>query len=159
MCHAEIPSLQHDAGIIISPTDSSTAPAVLDLAKQANIPVVIADIGTDSGEYVSFIISDNYQGAYGVGKALAAAMKAAGKQDGSFDGVPEFVPLLQSGELVVSGMQQPYLMGQESGRAMVDYLAGKTPPKEILVPIKIVTSSNIEQELPTIKETVFANEM
>jgi|HigsolmetaAR202D_1030399.scaffolds.fasta_scaffold05599_4 ABC-type sugar transport system, periplasmic component len=238
------------AGIIISPTDSSTAPAVLDLAKQANIPVVIADIGTDSGEYVSFIISDNYQGAYGVGKALAAAMKAAGKQDGSvgivgisqarlngqartkgfkdalaeegitkdaglqqmqtytadetfkftqdmttanpdmkglfvqtdgptlgalqaikaarltgevlvagFDGVPEFVPLLQSGELVVSGMQQPYLMGQESGRAMVDYLAGKTPPKEILVPIKIVTSSNIEQELPTIKETVFANEM
>jgi len=238
------------AGIIISPTDSSTAPAVLDLAKQANIPVVIADIGTDSGDYVSFIISDNYQGANGVGKALAEAMKAAGKQDGSvgivgisqarlngqartkgfkdamtaagitkeaglqqmqtytadetfkftqdmttanpemkalfvqtdgptlgalqaikaarltgdvlvagFDGVPEFVPLLQSGELVVSGMQQPYLMGQESGRAMVDHLSGKTPEKKILVPIKIVTSKNIEQELPTIKETVFANEM
>ncbi|ARP65656.1 ribose ABC transporter substrate-binding protein [Mesorhizobium sp. M7A.F.Ca.US.006.04.2.1] len=238
------------AGIIISPTDSSTAPAVLDLAKQANIPVVIADIGTDSGDYVSFIISDNYQGANGVGKALAEAMKAAGKQDGSvgivgisqarlngqartkgfkdamtaagitkeaglqqmqtytadetfkftqdmttahpdmkglfvqtdgptlgalqaikaarltgdvlvagFDGVPEFVPLLQSGELVVSGMQQPYLMGQESGRAMVDHLGGKTPEKKILVPIKIVTSKNIEQELPTIKETVFANEM
>jgi len=230
------------AGIIISPTDSSTAPAVLDLAKQANIPVVIADIGTDSGDYVSFIISDNYQGANGVGKALAEAMKAAGKQDGSvgivgisqarlngqartkgfkdamteagitkeaglqqmqtytadetfkftqdmttanqtdgptlgalqaikaarltgdvlvagFDGVPEFVPLLQSGELVVSGMQQPYLMGQESGRAMVEHLSGKTPEKKILVPIKIVTSKNIEQELPTIKETVFANEM
>ena len=71
------------AGIIISPTDSSTAPAVLDLAKQANIPVVIADIGTDSGDYVSFIISDNYQGANGAGKALAEAMKAAGKEDGS----------------------------------------------------------------------------
>jgi ribose transport system substrate-binding protein len=42
---------------------------------------------------------------------------------------------------------------------MVDHLAGKTPQKEILVPIKIVTSKNIEQELPTIKETVFANEM
>ncbi len=230
--------------------DAHAGPAVLDLAKQANIPVVIADIGTDSGEYVSFIISDNYQGAYGVGKALAEAMKAAGKQDGSvgivgisqarlngqartkgfkdalaeagitkeaglqqmqtytadetfkftqdmttanpdmkgmfvqtdgptlgalqaikaarltgevlvagFDGVPEFVPLLQSGELVVSGMQQPYLMGQESGRAMVDHLSGKTPEKEILVPIKIVTSSNIEEELPIIKETVFANEM
>ena len=238
------------AGILISPTDSSTAPAVLDLAKQANIPVVIADIGTDSGDYVSFIISDNYQGANGVGKALAEAMKAAGKQDGSvgivgisqarlngqartkgfkdalaeagitkeaglqqmqtytadetfkfvqdmttanpdmtglfvqtdgptlgalqaiksarltgevlvagFDGVPEFVPLLQSGELVVSGMQQPYLMGQESARAMVAHLNGETPEKEILVPIKIVTSENIEAELPTIKETVFANEM
>lgn len=238
------------AGIIISPTDSSTAPAVLDLAKQADIPVVIADIGTDSGEYVSFIISDNYQGANGVGKVLAEAMKAAGKQDKSvgivgisqarlngqartkgfkdalaeagitkeaglqqmqsytadetfkftqdmttanpdmggifvqtdgptlgaiqaikaarltgevlvagFDGVPEFVPLLQSGELLVSGMQQPYLMGQESARAMLAHLGGKAPEKEVLVPIKIVTSSNIEQELPVIKETVFANEM
>lgn len=238
------------AGIIISPTDSSTAPAVLDLAKQANIPVVIADIGTDSGDYVSFIISDNYQGANGVGEALAAAMKAAGKEGGSvgivgisqarlngqartkgfkdamtaagitkeaglqqmqtytadetfkfvqdmttanpemtglfvqtdgptlgalqalkaarlggevlvagFDGVPEFVPLLQSGELVVSGMQQPYLMGQESAKAMVAHLKGETPAKEVLVPIKIVTSTNIEQELPIIKETVFANEM
>jgi ABC-type sugar transport system substrate-binding protein len=76
-----------------------------------------------------------------------------------FDGVPEFVPLLQSGELVVSGMQQPYLMGQESARAMVAHLNGETPEKEILVPIKIVTSENIEAELPTIKETVFANEM
>lgn len=238
------------AGIIISPTDSSTAPAVLDLAKQANIPVVIADIGTDGGDYVSFIISDNYQGANGVGKALAEAMKAAGKLEGSvgivgisqarlngqartkgfkdamaeagvtkeaglqqmqtytadetfkftqdmttanpdmsalfvqtdgptlgalqaikaarlngevlvagFDGVPEFVPYLQSGELIVSGMQQPYLMGQESARAMIAHLDGKTPEKEILVPIKIVTSQNIDEELPVIKETVFANEM
>ena len=71
------------AGIIISPTDSSTAPSVLALAKAANIPVVIADIGTNSGDYVSFIISDNYEGAHGVGQALAAAMKKKGWQDGS----------------------------------------------------------------------------
>ncbi|MBV8770556.1 MAG: substrate-binding domain-containing protein, partial [Hyphomicrobiales bacterium] len=31
-------------GILISPTDSSTAPSVLSLAEKANIPVVIADI-------------------------------------------------------------------------------------------------------------------
>lgn len=238
------------SGIIISPTDSSTAPAVLDLAKQAGIPVVIADIGTDGGDYVSFVISDNYQGANGVGKALAEALKAAGKDGGTvgivgisqarlngqartkgfkdaltaagitgeaglqqmqtytadetfkftqdmltanpnmtglfvqtdgptlgalqaikaarmtgdvlvagFDGVPEFVPLLQSGELVVSGMQQPYLMGEEAGKAMIAHLNGETPQKEILVPIMIVSSSNIDEVLPTIKETVFANEM
>src|ERR1700710_1964508 len=35
------------AGIVISPTDSSTAPSVLALAKQAGIPVVIGDIGTN----------------------------------------------------------------------------------------------------------------
>ena len=71
------------AGIAISPTDSSTAPSVLALAARAKIPVVVADIGTNSGEYVSFIISDNYQGAFGVGEALAAAMKEKGWKDGS----------------------------------------------------------------------------
>lgn len=238
------------AGIILSPTDSSTAPAVLSLAASSGIPVVIADIGTDSGEFVSVIGSNNYEGAHGVGAALAEAMKAAGKDSGSigivgisqarlngqartrgfkdaveeagitgdaglqqmqaytadetfrftqdmitanpnmtgmfvqtdgptlgalrairaarmdgeilvgaFDGIPEFVPLLQSGELVVSGMQQPYLMGVRSAEAMVEHLGGGTPEKEITVPILIVTSSNIEEKLPTIKETVFANEM
>ena len=66
------------AGIVISPTDSSTAPSVLELAKRAGIPAVIADIGTNSGDYVSFIISNNYEGAKGVGVALAQAMKKKG---------------------------------------------------------------------------------
>jgi ABC-type sugar transport system substrate-binding protein len=238
------------AGIILSPTDSSTAPAVLGLAQDAGIPVVIADIGTDSGEFVSVIGSNNYEGAFGVGEALAAAMDEAGKADSTvgiigisqarlngqartkgfkdamaeggvtgeaglqqmqaytadetfkftqdmitanpgmggmfiqtdgptlgalraikaarmdgellvaaFDGIPEFVPLLQSGELVVSGMQQPYLMGVRSAEAMVEHLDGGTPEKEITVPILIVTSQNIDELLPTIKETVFGNEI
>jgi len=70
-------------GIVISPTDSSTCPSVLDAAQRANIPVVIADIGTTGGEYVSFIISDNFEGAYGIGKALANAMKAKGWDKGT----------------------------------------------------------------------------
>ncbi|WP_375568391.1 substrate-binding domain-containing protein [Ahrensia marina] len=238
------------AGIILSPTDSSTAPAVLQLAQDADIPVVIADIGTDSGEFVSVIGSNNYEGANGVGQALAAAMQSAGTADASvgiigisqarlngqartqgfldamaeggvtgdaglqqmqaytadetfrftqdmitanpdlggmfaqtdgptlgalrairaarmtgdvlvaaFDGIPEFVPLLQSGDLVVSGMQQPYLMGVRSAEAMLEHLGGGTPDKEITVPILIVTSDNIDEMLPTITETVFANEI
>lgn len=239
------------AGIIISPTDSSTAPSVLALAKQNNIPVVIADIGTNSGDYESFVISDNYRGAHDVGVGLAEALKAKGWQDGSvglitisqarkngqartkgfldglkeggatskqaglqqmqaytadetfkftqdmltanptmrglfiqtdqpalgalraikaarrdgtllvaaFDGIPEFVDLLKSGQIVVTGMQQPYLMGEKSAEAMMTKLAGGTPEKEILVPILKVTSDNIDKLLPTVKETVFANEM
>jgi ABC-type sugar transport system substrate-binding protein len=239
------------AGIVISPTDSSTAPSVLTLAKRANIPVVIGDIGTNSGDYASFIISDNYRGAHDVGVALAAALKAKGWEGGSvgivaisqarkngqartkgfldglkeggftgkqagmqqmqsytadetfkftqdlltanpdmrglfvqtdqpaigalraikaarrdgqvllaaFDGIPEFVDLIKSGQIVVSGMQQPYLMGVRSGEALLEALDGKTPKKEILVPILAVTSENIEKELPTIKKTVFANEV
>lgn len=239
------------AGIVISPTDSSTAPSVLALAKKANIPVVIADIGTNSGDYASFIISDNYRGAHDVGVALAQALKKKNWQDGSvgivaisqarkngqartkgfldglkeggftgkeaglqqmqsytadetfkfvqdmltanpgmrglfiqtdqpaigalraikaarrngevlvaaFDGIPEFVELLKSGEIVASGMQQPYLMGVRSGEAMMEVLAGKTPEKEITVPILAITSENIDKELPTVKKTVFANEV
>ena len=239
------------AGIVISPTDSSTAPSVLSLARQNGIPVVIADIGTNEGEYVSFVISDNFEGAKGVGEALAAALKekgweadpvglvtisqarkngqarTAGFRDGlkaggaggaeaglqqmqsytadetfrftqdmltanpgmrglfvqtdqpaigalrairaarrtgevlvaAFDGIPDFVALLKSGELVASGMQQPYLMGQRSAEAMVEHLTGGTPEKEIVVPILVVTSKNIEEVLPTVTETVFANEM
>ena len=40
-------------GIILSPTDTSTAPSVLAAAARARIPVVIADIGTSSGEYLA----------------------------------------------------------------------------------------------------------
>src|SRR6185437_2406649 len=70
-------------GIIISPTDSSTAPSVIAAAERAKIPVVIADIGTTSGEYGSFIISDNEKGANGVGQELAKAMKAKGWDKGT----------------------------------------------------------------------------
>ena len=69
-------------GIIISPTDSSTCPRILQLAKDAGIPVVIADIGSDEGDYVSFIISDNTEGAYEVGKAVAAELKSRGAGEG-----------------------------------------------------------------------------
>ncbi len=62
------------AGIVLSPINSSTAVTVLKIAKSANIPVVISDIGTDKGEYVSFISSNNLKGAYEIGKVLADKM-------------------------------------------------------------------------------------
>lgn len=68
------------AGIVLSPIDSKTAPEVLSLALQAKIPVVIADIGTNAGEYASYIKSDNYRGAFDIGVALAAALKEKGWQ-------------------------------------------------------------------------------
>jgi len=66
--------------IIISPTDSSAAPTVLEAAKDSNVPVVIADIGTDEGEYVSFVISSNEQGAYESGQVLVQKMAEKGWQ-------------------------------------------------------------------------------
>jgi ribose transport system substrate-binding protein len=72
------------AGLIISPINSSTAVTILKTAKRENIPVVISDIGSDSGEYVSFISSNNTSGAYNIGKVLAKKMKQLGyDKDGS----------------------------------------------------------------------------
>lgn len=62
-------------GLIISPINSSTAVTILNFAQKANTPVVISDIGTDRGEYVSFISSNNFDGAYNIGKVLAKKMK------------------------------------------------------------------------------------
>lgn len=238
------------AGICLSPTDSSTAPSVLALAARAKIPVVISDIGTNGGDYVSFVISDNFQGAHSVGQALAAALKAKGWADGSvgiiaisqarkngqartagfrkalqeagiakdaglqqmatyttdetfkftqdmltanpgmrglwvqtdqpsqgalravkagrrdgevlvaaFDGTPDLVDLIEKGQIVGSGMQQPYLMGQKSVEALLAHLDGKPVEKQIEVPILGVTPANVAQMLPTIKQTVFAGEV
>jgi ribose transport system substrate-binding protein len=68
-------------GLIISPTNSSAAVTILSLAQKSSVPVVISDIGTDAGEYVSFISSDNYQGSYGLGKLLAQKMQALNIED------------------------------------------------------------------------------
>lgn len=70
-------------GIILSPTNSSASVTLLKLAAKADIPVVIADIGTDAGRYVSFISSDNRSGAYGLGKLLVRELKRRDWEDGS----------------------------------------------------------------------------
>ncbi|MEW7978618.1 MAG: substrate-binding domain-containing protein, partial [Candidatus Sedimenticola endophacoides] len=51
-------------GIIVSPTNSSACATILKFARQGGIPVVIADVGTDGGAFVSYISSDNRDGAY-----------------------------------------------------------------------------------------------
>ncbi len=62
-------------GIVISPTDSASCVTALELAKEAGIPVAISDIGTDSGEYVTFIKTNNLDGAKEGGAYLATLLK------------------------------------------------------------------------------------
>lgn len=70
--------------IILSPINSSSAVTVLKFAESANIPVVISDVGADKGKYISFISSDNENGAYKIGQVLAKKMKKLGwDKDGS----------------------------------------------------------------------------
>ncbi len=214
------------------------------------IPVVIADIGTNSGNYVSFIISDNYDGAQGTrrgtrrgpeGEGLGGRQRrhhldlpGAEERTGPHQGLPRRTDrrrsqdqgsrpatdavlyrrrdlplhpghadgepgdarplrsdrpacrrrparhqgrpprrrgagrsvrrhtrvraLLQSGELVASGMQQPYLMGVTSGEAMMTTSPARRGEGD-LRPDPRRHHDNIDKELPDVKETVFANEV
>ncbi len=236
-------------GIFISPTDTSTCPRVLKLAADAGIPVIISDIGTDSGDYVSFIITDNQDAAYQMGKVMVEKLQAAGAPEGpvglvtislarvngqkrtegwrqamseggvkeadlkemqtytaeetfkfvqdmltanpdmrgifvetdgptigavravqaarmgdkvlvaAFDGMPEFVDMIRDDRLIGAAMQQPYLMGVRSLEVMLEHLDGKSVDKEVVVPIIVVTKDNLEEVLPTITTTVFANDI
>lgn len=61
--------------IIISPTDSASCVSVLSAAEEAGVPVVICDIGTDSGEYVSYISTDNLAGGKAIGEYIASQLE------------------------------------------------------------------------------------
>lgn len=71
------------SGIIVSPTTSSACVTILKLAKTKSIPVVILDIGTDGGEYVSFVSSNNREGAYEIGKVLTKKLAKLNWKKGS----------------------------------------------------------------------------
>lgn len=232
------------AGIIVSPTNSSACVTILKLAKQAGIPVVILDIGTEGGEYVSYIASDNRDGAYRIGQVLAEHMKALKWQEGRvgivaipqkrangqartagfmqaldeagikgadirqqvdfscnetythvqgmierypdlravwlqgsdryraalkaiddagktgeillvcFDAEPEFIDLIPKGILVGAAMQQPYLMGQKAVGAMDRHLNGAKVKKNVRLPVLVVSTETVEEQLPIIRRNV-----
>ncbi len=73
---------ENATGIILSPTTSLASSTILKLAKNKNIPVVICDIGSDGGEYVSYISSNNKKGAYDIGKVLAKKLIELGYNEG-----------------------------------------------------------------------------
>ena len=56
---------------------------MLKLAERAGIPVVVSDIGADRDNYVSYIKSNNYQGAYDLGEILASALMQKRWQSGT----------------------------------------------------------------------------
>lgn len=94
------------SAIIISPTDSSSAPAVLAATKKANIPVVIADIGTDSGDYVSFIKTDNIGGAKKASDYMISRLKTKGITSGNV-GIIGISQTRQNGKDRTKGFSDP----------------------------------------------------
>jgi ribose transport system substrate-binding protein len=230
------------AGLIVTPSNSSACVTILRLAKRANVPVVISDIGTDKGEYVSYISSNNKEGAYNIGRVLANKMISKNWQNGkvgiiaipqkrsngqlrtagfmkalkesnikgadikqqrqwtdketylftknmiykfpelkaiwlqtsnnykgavkaikdfkkeiillTFDAEPEYIELIKNGIILTSAMQQPYLMGEVAAKTMNKHLNNKLVNKNIEVPILTVSTQNIYDKIPEIKQNV-----
>lgn len=235
-------------GIITSPTNSSACVTIIKLASAANIPVVVSDIGSDSDDYISYISSNNFQGAYDVGRVLTQAMQAKKIDDGSvgiiaipqkrlngqartagfmkaldeakikgadlkqfitwddketydyvtqmikehtnlkaiwlqtsnmykgaisalkdakkekdilliaFDAEPEFLELIPKGEIIGSGMQQPFLMGEVAAKTLLEHLAGQKVEKNIQLPILVVSTQTMSDKLPEIQRNVLGNQ-
>ena len=107
-------------GLIISPINSSTASTLLEIAKMNKIPTIVADIGSDSQDYLSFISSDNKKGAYELGKILSKYMKSLSwNKEGTVGiiAIPQkrlngkdrtigFIQALEEDNIKVSGMYQ-----------------------------------------------------
>jgi len=235
-------------GIIVSPTSSAACATILKLTNEAGIPVVISDIGTDDGGYVSYISSNNFDGAYKIGQVLAKKMNSLGWRENTvgivaipqtrlngqartagfmkamdeagikgagikqqstfseeetylfcteliqqnsnigaiwlqgsnryhgalraiadtkktneillltFDAEPEFITLIQNGDILGAAMQQPYLMGKEAVRILDKYLQGERVPKNIMLPIMAISKRNIAQKILLVKKNVLGIE-
>lgn len=104
--------------IILSPTDSASAPAVLDAASQAGVPVVIADIGTESGEYVSLIATDNKAAATTAGEYLVERLQSAGHDKGKV-GIIGISQTRQNGQDRTAGFSAPV---EEAGYTILPLL-------------------------------------
>ena len=127
-------------GIVLSPTNSSAAVTVLKMAKAASIPVVIADIGSDGGEYVSVITSNNADGAYLLGQLLAKNLKARQWDAGSVGiiGIPQkrangqqrtagFTRAMTEAGITISGLRQQVDFSHQETRTLAGELIAANP--------------------------------
>ena len=123
--------------IIISPTDSASCPAVLELAAESNVPVIICDIGTDSGEYTAFVATDNFKGAREAGEYFLKVAKERG---------------VSGGEVSLIGISQARQNGKDRTNGFKDALKGSGFTVDTLLECKDYTraeSMSFAQDLIT----------
>ncbi|MCF6093785.1 ribose ABC transporter substrate-binding protein RbsB [Microaerobacter geothermalis] len=65
--------------ILINPTDSAAVVTAVEAANQANIPVITVDRGSDGGEVVTHIASDNVAGGVLAGEFINDKLNGQGK--------------------------------------------------------------------------------
>jgi ribose transport system substrate-binding protein len=65
-------------GIVLAPLDSKALVSPVTAAGRANVPVVIVDSGLKSGNYISFVATDNYKGGVLAGEQMGRLLDGKG---------------------------------------------------------------------------------
>ncbi len=95
--------------------------------------------------------SDRYQAAL---EAIRDAKRTGEVLLLCFDAEPEFLQMIPAGTLVGAAMQQPFLIGEASVRALDEHLAGKPVKAVQALPILAVSKANLQELLPAIRRNV-----
>jgi ribose transport system substrate-binding protein len=102
------------------------------------------------GLQFDIIVANNEDMAKGVLKAVKEAGKF-GKvlvMGGGGGGLPDGLDLVRSGDLIATTNTAPSLQGALAFKSLWQSTHGKTPPKQILLPITVITKDNIDKSVP-----------
>ena len=89
----------------------------------------------------------NDPSALGAISAIESAGKLGKVTVVTVDGSREAVAAIKAGKLHSSSAQFPKQIGRVAAETIYDHLAGKTVPKDIKIPVKLVTKENADEFL------------
>jgi ribose transport system substrate-binding protein len=94
---------------------------------------------------VDGIFGPNESSTFGALLALQARKLAGKKAFVGFDSSTELVDALSKREINALILQNPFRMGYEGVKAIVDHLQGHEPPKQIDTGVYVITSDNMNE--------------
>jgi ribose transport system substrate-binding protein len=92
----------------------------------------------------------NDPSALGAISAIESAGKLGKVTVVTVDGSREAIAAIQAGKLHSSSAQFPKQMGRVSAETMYDHLAGKPVPKDVKIPVKLITKENADEFLKSL---------
>jgi ribose transport system substrate-binding protein len=92
----------------------------------------------------------NDPSALGAISAIESAGKLGQVMVVTVDGSREAIAAIKAGKLHSSSAQFPKQMGRVSAETMYDHLAGKPVPKDVKIPVKLITKENADEFLKSL---------
>ena len=100
---------------------------------------------------IDAVFACNDEEALGAIEALDAAKRLSSTLVSGFDANNDGLKAIRDGRMVVTADQQPGKQAGDAILALIDFINGRTPPKRIVTPCKLVTKDNIADYASRIK--------